>query len=169
MSARFYYLYLIYIFFSLSVSSSSSPLDSPDFDDTLAESSPQDGDSSVDRYRDVVSGGSGANSPHNSTTPSNNHSAPEDMGSVGNAGPSSNDEGPGGTKRRGPRTTIKAKQLETLKAAFAATPKPTRHIREQLAQETGLNMRVIQVRENILLNPRKFTVQISIKYSLNLL
>uniref|UniRef100_U3JZ92 LIM/homeobox protein Lhx5 n=1 Tax=Ficedula albicollis TaxID=59894 RepID=U3JZ92_FICAL len=45
----------------------------------------------------------------------------------------------------GPRTTIKAKQLETLKAAFAATPKPTRHIREQLAQETGLNMRVIQV------------------------
>ncbi|VDP37173.1 unnamed protein product [Soboliphyme baturini] len=50
-------------------------------------------------------------------------------------------------KRRGPRTTIKAKQLETLKAAFAATPKPTRHIREQLAQETGLNMRVIQVRD----------------------
>ncbi|CAB3408141.1 unnamed protein product [Caenorhabditis bovis] len=48
-------------------------------------------------------------------------------------------------KRRGPRTTIKAKQLETLKNAFAATPKPTRHIREQLAQETGLNMRVIQV------------------------
>ena len=54
-------------------------------------------------------------------------------------------EGPVGTKRRGPRTTIKAKQLETLKAAFAATPKPTRHIREQLAQETALNMRVIQV------------------------
>jgi len=50
-----------------------------------------------------------------------------------------------GAKRRGPRTTIKAKQLETLKGAFAATPKPTRHIREQLAQETGLNMRVIQV------------------------
>ncbi|KAK6052062.1 homeobox domain protein, partial [Cooperia oncophora] len=47
-------------------------------------------------------------------------------------------------KRRGPRTTIKAKQLETLKNAFASTPKPTRHIREQLAQETGLNMRVIQ-------------------------
>ncbi|KAG5284593.1 hypothetical protein AALO_G00028390 [Alosa alosa] len=56
-----------------------------------------------------------------------------------------NEEQNMGTKRRGPRTTIKAKQLETLKAAFAATPKPTRHIREQLAQETGLNMRVIQV------------------------
>ena len=50
-----------------------------------------------------------------------------------------------GTKRRGPRTTIKAKQLDTLKAAFNATPKPTRHVREQLAQDTGLSMRVIQV------------------------
>lgn len=55
-----------------------------------------------------------------------------------------NHSGPG-SKRRGPRTTIKAKQLEILKAAFNATPKPTRHIREQLASETGLNMRVIQV------------------------
>ncbi|KAK7021356.1 LIM/homeobox protein Lhx1, partial [Halocaridina rubra] len=50
----------------------------------------------------------------------------------------------GGNKRRGPRTTIKAKQLEILKTAFASTPKPTRHIREQLAKETGLPMRVIQ-------------------------
>ncbi|MGH0165019.1 UNVERIFIED_CONTAM: hypothetical protein FKN15_048191 [Acipenser sinensis] len=57
-----------------------------------------------------------------------------------------NEETNSTTKRRGPRTTIKAKQLETLKAAFTATPKPTRHIREQLAQETGLNMRVIQLR-----------------------
>ena len=55
------------------------------------------------------------------------------------------DDGPGGTKRRGPRTTIKAKQLEVLKTAFNQTPKPTRHIREQLAKETGLPMRVIQV------------------------
>lgn len=53
--------------------------------------------------------------------------------------------GKSGNKRRGPRTTIKAKQLEVLKASFNATPKPTRHIREQLAAETGLNMRVIQV------------------------
>ncbi|TGZ59307.1 hypothetical protein CRM22_009163 [Opisthorchis felineus] len=55
-----------------------------------------------------------------------------------------------GTKRRGPRTTIKAKQLETLKAAFAATPKPTRHVRETLAQETGLSMRVIQDFYNVI-------------------
>ena len=56
-----------------------------------------------------------------------------------------NEDGVGGTKRRGPRTTIKAKQLEVLKTAFNQTPKPTRHIREQLAKETGLPMRVIQV------------------------
>ena len=56
------------------------------------------------------------------------------------------EDGAGG-KRRGPRTTIKAKQLEVLKTAFSQTPKPTRHIREQLAKETGLSMRVIQVRK----------------------
>jgi len=48
-------------------------------------------------------------------------------------------------KRRGPRTTIKAKELEVLKDAFNQTPKPTRHVREQLARATGLPMRVIQV------------------------
>ena len=48
-------------------------------------------------------------------------------------------------KRRGPRTTIKAKELEVLKDAFNQTPKPTRLAREQLARATGLPMRVIQV------------------------
>ncbi len=48
-------------------------------------------------------------------------------------------------KRRGPRTNITAKQLEMLKTVFVATPKPTRPMREQLAKETGLSMRVIQV------------------------
>lgn len=76
--------------------------------------------------------------PNSNVTPDSNRSGDEAMdGTNGNS--------TAGSKRRGPRTTIKAKQLETLKAAFNATPKPTRHIREQLAQETGLNMRVIQV------------------------
>ena len=48
-------------------------------------------------------------------------------------------------KRRGPRTNITAKQLEMLKNVFGSTPKPTRLMREQLAKETGLSMRVIQV------------------------
>merc|ERR1711941_188178 len=48
-------------------------------------------------------------------------------------------------KRRGPRTNITSKQLEVLKNVFNQTPKPTRLMREQLAKDTGLTMRVIQV------------------------
>lgn len=44
-----------------------------------------------------------------------------------------------------PRTTITAKQLETLKTAYNNSPKPARHVREQLSQDTGLDMRVVQV------------------------
>lgn len=45
-----------------------------------------------------------------------------------------------------PRTTITAKQLETLKLAYNNSPKPARHIREQLSHDTGLDMRVVQVK-----------------------
>lgn len=48
-----------------------------------------------------------------------------------------------------PRTTITAKQLETLKLAYNSSPKPARQIREQLSHDTGLDMRVVQVRLNI--------------------
>ncbi|CAH1785368.1 unnamed protein product [Owenia fusiformis] len=44
-----------------------------------------------------------------------------------------------------PRTTITAKQLENLKRAYNESPKPARHVREQLSAETGLDMRVVQV------------------------
>lgn len=44
-----------------------------------------------------------------------------------------------------PRTTITAKQLDTLKMAYNKSSKPARHVREQLSQETGLDMRVVQV------------------------
>lgn len=47
------------------------------------------------------------------------------------------------TKR--PRTTISAKSLETLKQAYQTSSKPARHVREQLAADTGLDMRVVQV------------------------
>ncbi|VEL33777.1 unnamed protein product [Protopolystoma xenopodis] len=44
-----------------------------------------------------------------------------------------------------PRTTISAKQLDALKRAYSESPKPARHVREQLSAETGLEMRVVQV------------------------
>lgn len=83
--------------------------------------------------------------PNGTSGNTNSNVSANNSSETTNSGGANDENTPGGTKRRGPRTTIKAKQLETLKAAFAATPKPTRHIREQLAQETGLNMRVIQV------------------------
>lgn len=44
-----------------------------------------------------------------------------------------------------PRTTITQKQLDILKQAYNISAKPARHIREALAIETGLDMRVVQV------------------------
>lgn len=44
-----------------------------------------------------------------------------------------------------PRTTISAKQLEVLKHAYNNSSKPPRHIREKLALDTNLDMRVVQV------------------------
>jgi LIM homeobox protein 3/4 len=44
-----------------------------------------------------------------------------------------------------PRTTITQKQLEILKQAYTTSPKPARHVRETLAAETSLDMRVVQV------------------------
>ncbi|KAG8229202.1 hypothetical protein J437_LFUL001074 [Ladona fulva] len=51
----------------------------------------------------------------------------------------------GDAPNKRPRTTITAKQLETLKCAYNNSPKPARHVREQLSQDTGLDMRVVQV------------------------
>ena len=80
------------------------------------------------------SGCSSSHSHHQKKSSSNNLDN-TDSGNLNGNGP----------KKRGPRTTIKTKQLEQLKSAFATTPKPTRHTREELARETGLAMRVIQV------------------------
>ncbi|KAB7499161.1 LIM/homeobox protein Lhx3, partial [Armadillidium nasatum] len=52
-------------------------------------------------------------------------------------------EGDATSKR--PRTTISARQLERLKQAYKESSKPARHVREQLAQTLGLDMRVVQV------------------------
>lgn len=60
------------------------------------------------------------------------------------------DDSEAGTKR--PRTTITAKQLETLKSAYKNSPKPARHVREQLSSETGLDMRVVQVESLVLIS-----------------
>ncbi|XP_013413189.1 LIM/homeobox protein Lhx1 [Lingula anatina] len=108
----------------------------------------RDSTSGKENNNNIPNLGSNISASEDMVHTNSNSSSPEKKDSMQKDGKevTSGSEGnTSGTKRRGPRTTIKAKQLETLKAAFAATPKPTRHIREQLAQETGLNMRVIQV------------------------
>ena len=51
----------------------------------------------------------------------------------------------GDATNKRPRTTISARQLEQLKQAYKDSPKPARHVREQLSQTLGLDMRVVQV------------------------
>lgn len=120
-------------------------------DGCAAEGKQVDGSADMDASNcSSFSGESNNNNALNRNNNNNNNNNSEKGSEVKDAGSTGENSLPIGSavgaKRRGPRTTIKAKQLETLKSAFAATPKPTRHIREQLAQETGLNMRVIQVR-----------------------
>uniref|UniRef100_A0A8R1DQR8 Homeobox domain-containing protein n=1 Tax=Caenorhabditis japonica TaxID=281687 RepID=A0A8R1DQR8_CAEJA len=44
-----------------------------------------------------------------------------------------------------PRTILNANQRRQFKAAFEKSSKPSRKVREQLANETGLSVRVVQV------------------------
>ncbi|KAI6243735.1 LIM homeobox transcription factor 1-beta [Aphelenchoides fujianensis] len=44
-----------------------------------------------------------------------------------------------------PRTILNAAQRKAFKIAYEKSPKPSRKIREQLAKETGLSVRVVQV------------------------
>ncbi|KAK4473684.1 hypothetical protein MN116_003032 [Schistosoma mekongi] len=50
-----------------------------------------------------------------------------------------------GKNSKRPRTILTANQRRRFKAVFEFNPKPTRKIREALATETGLNIRVVQV------------------------
>ena len=48
--------------------------------------------------------------------------------------------------RRGKtRTSINAKQLEILQATYEKEPRPSRVMREEIAAQTGLSLKVIQV------------------------
>ena len=117
-------------------------------DQTTASKRTQSGSSSRDEYgekveerdkaRDTASSGDG-----NSHDDDQRGSSDSEKMEKGDS-QSSSTAAPEG-KRRGPRTTIKARQLEMLKSAFNHAPKPSRQARERLAKETGLTMRVIQV------------------------
>lgn len=52
-------------------------------------------------------------------------------------------DGRRGPKR--PRTILTTQQRRAFKASFDITPKPCRKIREGLAKDTGLSIRIVQV------------------------
>ena len=58
-------------------------------------------------------------------------------------------DGVNGKRKRGPKTTIKPPQLEILKTCFDQNPKPSPKIFGELAQDTGLTKRVIQVKQSL--------------------
>lgn len=53
-------------------------------------------------------------------------------------------DGRRGPKR--PRTILNTQQRRAFKASFDVSPKPCRKVRETLAKETGLSLRIVQVR-----------------------
>lgn len=52
-------------------------------------------------------------------------------------------DGRRGPKR--PRTILNTQQRRAFKASFELSPKPCRKVRENLAKETGLSLRIVQV------------------------
>lgn len=52
-------------------------------------------------------------------------------------------DGRRGPKR--PRTILNTQQRRAFKASFDVSPKPCRKVRETLAKETGLSLRIVQV------------------------
>ena len=58
-------------------------------------------------------------------------------------GGSRSHDGRRGPKR--PRTILTTQQRRAFKASFEVSPKPCRKVRETLAKETGLSVRIVQV------------------------
>lgn len=57
-------------------------------------------------------------------------------------------DGRRGPKR--PRTILNTQQRRAFKASFEVSPKPCRKVRENLAKETGLSLRIVQVSPRII-------------------
>ncbi|KAL3320525.1 LIM/homeobox protein LMX-1.2 [Cichlidogyrus casuarinus] len=74
-------------------------------------------------------------------SPTGDYNSLEEGGSVAEADSDSDN----GRNCKRPRTILSASQRRRFKNAFEMNPKPTRKMRENLAKETGLNVRVVQV------------------------
>nr|NP_001071756.1 transcription factor protein [Ciona intestinalis]BAE06538.1 transcription factor protein [Ciona intestinalis] len=87
-----------------------------------------------------------ATSSDDESTVGNFNSSKDDVGEDGKR-PRDNDDvdSKDGKRSKRPRTILNAVQRRAFKAAFEVTPKPCRKVRETLAKDTGLTVRVVQV------------------------
>ncbi|XP_039269615.2 LIM homeobox transcription factor 1-alpha-like isoform X1 [Styela clava] len=69
----------------------------------------------------------------------------KEMTSQNNDKDDKDDDDCGDKRAKRPRTILNAVQRRAFKAAFEMSPKPCRKVREALASETGLTVRVVQV------------------------
>lgn len=67
-------------------------------------------------------------------------------------------DGRRGPKR--PRTILTTQQRRAFKASFEISPKPCRKVRESLAKDTGLSVRIVQVSQLLLPNLMTLTTKI---------
>ncbi|XP_078721704.1 LIM homeobox transcription factor 1-beta [Lampetra fluviatilis] len=104
----------------------------PDYErerDMLSSASPDASDSVKSEDEDGVKGSPGG--------------APGAKGGGGGGGSGSDEKDPKRPKR--PRTILTTQQRRAFKASFEVSSKPCRKVRESLAAETGLSVRVVQV------------------------
>lgn len=73
-------------------------------------------------------------------------------------------DGRRGPKR--PRTILTTQQRRAFKASFEISPKPCRKVRESLAKDTGLSVRIVQVSFLIILfnNKKQLLLDVCLQF-----
>ncbi|XP_008327826.1 LIM homeobox transcription factor 1-alpha isoform X1 [Cynoglossus semilaevis] len=80
-----------------------------------------------------------------SPTPTESVKSEDEDGGGGSGGGKGCDEGKEHKRSKRPRTILTTQQRRAFKASFEVSAKPCRKVRETLAAETGLTVRVVQV------------------------
>ncbi|XP_077415295.1 LIM homeobox transcription factor 1-alpha [Vanacampus margaritifer] len=80
-----------------------------------------------------------------SPTPTESVKSEDEDGGGGSGGCKGGDEGKEHKRSKRPRTILTTQQRRAFKASFEVSAKPCRKVRETLAAETGLTVRVVQV------------------------
>ncbi|KAG7259634.1 hypothetical protein CRUP_036758 [Coryphaenoides rupestris] len=80
-----------------------------------------------------------------SPAPTDSVKSEDEEGGGGSGGGKAGDEGKDHKRSKRPRTILTTQQRRAFKASFEVSSKPCRKVRETLAAETGLTVRVVQL------------------------